>query len=68
MKTTTFGAFVSMLPGIDGLLHISQIRKLVGGKPVRDVEDVLSMGTTIWVEVAEIDSRGKISLQPVINP
>ena len=42
VKTTTFGAFVSLVPGKDGLLHISQIRKLVGGKRVENVEDVLA--------------------------
>ena len=44
VKTTTFGAFVSLLPGKDGLLHISQIRKLAGGKRVENVEDVLGVG------------------------
>ena len=44
VKTTTFGAFISLSPGKDGLLHISQIRKLVGGKRVENVEDVLAVG------------------------
>ena len=44
VKTTTFGAFVSLTPGKDGLLHISQIRKLAGGKRVENVEDVLNVG------------------------
>ncbi|MFJ5258827.1 polyribonucleotide nucleotidyltransferase, partial [Pseudomonas sp. NPDC088414] len=67
VKTTTFGAFVSLLPGKDGLLHISQIRKLAGGKRVENVEDVLGVGQKVQVEIAEIDSRGKLSLIPVIE-
>ncbi|SDO92646.1 Polyribonucleotide nucleotidyltransferase (polynucleotide phosphorylase) [Streptomyces sp. cf386] len=67
LRTVTFGAFVSVLPGKDGLLHISQIRKLVGGKRVDEVADVLSVGARVWVEVAEIDKHGKISLKPVIE-
>ncbi len=66
VKTTTFGAFVSLMPGKDGLLHISQIRKL-GGKRVENVEDVLGVGAKVQVEIAEIDSRGKLSLIPVIE-
>jgi polyribonucleotide nucleotidyltransferase len=65
VKTTTFGAFVSLLPGKDGLLHISQLRKLAGGKRVENVEDVVQVGKKILVEVAEIDQRGKLSLVPV---
>jgi len=67
VKTTTFGAFVSLLPGKDGLLHISQIRKLAGGKRVENVEDVLGVGQKVQVEIAEIDSRGKLSLIPVVE-
>lgn len=67
VKTTTFGAFVSLMPGKDGLLHISQIRKLAGGKRVENVEDVLAVGTKVQVEIAEIDQRGKLSLVPVIE-
>jgi polyribonucleotide nucleotidyltransferase len=67
VKTTTFGAFVSLLPGKDGLLHISQIRKLAGGKRVENVEDVLGVGQKVQVEIAEIDSRGKLSLITVIE-
>ncbi len=62
VKTTSFGAFVSLSPGKDGLLHISQIRKLVGGKRVENVEDVLSIGQKVQVEIGEIDPRGKLSL------
>jgi polyribonucleotide nucleotidyltransferase len=66
VKTTTFGAFVSLVPGKDGLLHISQIRKMVGGKRVENVEDVLSIGQKVQVEISEIDQRGKLSLVPVL--
>ncbi len=65
VKTTTFGAFISLTPGKDGLLHISQIRKLVGGKRVENVEDVLSIGQKVQVEIGEIDPRGKLSLHAV---
>lgn len=67
VKTTSFGAFISLTPGKDGLLHISQIRRLVGGKRVESVEDVLSVGQKVQVELAEIDNRGKLSLHAVID-
>ena len=67
VKTTNFGAFVSLLPGKDGLLHISELRKLAGGKRVENVEDVVSVGQKIQVEIAEIDDRGKLSLVPVLD-
>ena len=67
VKTTTFGAFISLTPGKDGLLHISQIRRLVGGKRVENVEDVLQVGQQVQVEVAEIDQRGKLSLHAVVD-
>jgi polyribonucleotide nucleotidyltransferase len=66
VKTTTFGAFVSLMPGKDGLLHISQLRKIAGGKRVENVEDVVGVGQKLQVEIAEIDQRGKLSLVPVI--
>jgi polyribonucleotide nucleotidyltransferase len=59
VKTTDFGAFVSLLPGRDGLVHIS---KLGRGKRVAKVEDVVKVGDKLRVEIADIDSRGKISL------
>ncbi|BDZ43907.1 hypothetical protein GCM10025865_32060 [Paraoerskovia sediminicola] len=65
VKTTSFGAFVSLSPGKDGLLHISQIRKLVGGKRVENVDDVLSIGQKVQVEIGEVDPRGKLSLHAV---
>lgn len=67
VKTTTFGAFISLSPGKDGLLHISQIRRLVGGKRVENVEDVLNVGDKVEVELAEIDPRGKLSLHAVLT-
>ena len=67
VKITTFGAFVSLLPGKDGLLHISKLRALAGGKRVEDVEDVVSVGQKIQVEISDIDDRGKLSLVPVIE-
>ena len=67
VKTTSFGAFVSLLPGKDGLLHISQLRKLTGGKRVENVDDVVSIGQKLQVEISEIDQRGKLSLVPVLE-
>jgi polyribonucleotide nucleotidyltransferase len=67
VKTTNFGAFVSLLPGKDGLLHISKLRPLAGGKRVDAVEDVVSVGQKIQVQIAEIDDRGKLSLIPVVE-
>ncbi len=59
VKTTDFGAFVSLLPGRDGLVHIS---KLGRGKRINKVEDVVKIGDKLRVEIADIDNRGKISL------
>ena len=67
VKTTNFGAFVSLMPGKDGLLHISKLRSLAGGKRVEAVEDVLSVGQKVQVQIAEIDDRGKLSLVPVVD-
>jgi polyribonucleotide nucleotidyltransferase len=67
VKTTNFGAFVSLLPGKDGLLHISKLRALAGGKRVDAVEDVVSVGQKVQVQIAEIDDRGKLSLVPVVE-
>jgi polyribonucleotide nucleotidyltransferase len=65
VKTTTFGAFISLLPGKDGLLHITQIRKLHGGARIDNVDDVIKVGEKIQVEIREVDDRGKLSLIPV---
>ena len=59
VKTTAFGAFISLLPGRDGLLHISNIG---GDRRVEKVEDEVSVGESLEVEIADIDNRGKISL------
>ncbi|WP_122817129.1 polyribonucleotide nucleotidyltransferase [Nocardioides pantholopis] len=67
VKTTNFGAFVSLMPGKDGLLHISKLRPLAGGKRVDAVEDIVSVGQKIQVQIAEIDDRGKLSLVPVVE-
>ncbi|MFL0359940.1 polyribonucleotide nucleotidyltransferase [Curtobacterium flaccumfaciens] len=66
VKIATFGAFVSLLPGRDGLLHVSEVRKLAGGKRVENVEDVLGVGQKVLVEVTKVDDRGKLSLAPVV--
>ncbi len=67
VKITAFGAFVSLLPGKDGLLHISKLRPLAGGSRVENVEDVVSVGQKIQVEINEVDDRGKLSLIPVVE-
>jgi polyribonucleotide nucleotidyltransferase len=67
VKITAFGAFVSLLPGKDGLLHISKLRPLAGGGRVENVEDVVSVGQKIQVEINEVDDRGKLSLIPVVE-
>ena len=65
VKTVDFGAFVSLSPGKDGLLHISKLRELNGGKRVDNVDDVVKVGDKIQVQIAELGDRGKISLIPV---
>jgi polyribonucleotide nucleotidyltransferase len=65
VKTTAFGAFISLLPGKDGLLHISLIRRLHGGARIENVDDVIKVGEKIQVEIREVDDRGKLSLIPV---
>lgn len=67
VKCASFGAFISLLPGKDGLLHISEVRKLVGGKRVENVEDVLSIGQKLLVRITKVDDRGKLSLEPVLE-
>ena len=62
VNITKFGAFVNILPGRDGLVHIS---KLGRGKRINAVEDVLSLGQELEVRVDEIDDKGKVSLTPV---
>jgi polyribonucleotide nucleotidyltransferase len=65
VNITKFGAFVNILPGRDGLLHIS---KIGGGKRIDRVEDVLSLGDSVKVVVREIDDRGKVSLDMADAP
>ena len=67
VKLAQFGAFISLLPGKDGLLHVSQIRKMHGGKRIENVEDVMKVGDKVQVEIAEIDPKGKLSLIPVLE-
>ncbi len=64
VKTAAFGAFVSLVPGKDGLVHIS---KLGNGKRINKVEDVCKVGDKLRVEVVDIDNRGKVSLVPVVE-
>ncbi|NCZ58168.1 MAG: S1 RNA-binding domain-containing protein, partial [Actinobacteria bacterium] len=67
VKLATFGAFINLLPGKDGLLHVSQIRKMHGGKRIENVEDVMKVGDKVQVEIGEIDPKGKLSLIPVLD-
>jgi polyribonucleotide nucleotidyltransferase len=67
VKLAAFGAFISLLPGKDGLLHVSELKKISGGKRVDNVEDVLEVGQKILVELTKIDDRGKLSLSPVVE-
>jgi polyribonucleotide nucleotidyltransferase len=62
VNITKFGAFVNILPGRDGLVHISKLSKLAQGKRVERVEDVLSLGDELEVHVDDIDPIGKVSL------
>ena len=62
MNITKFGAFVNILPGRDGLVHISKLSKLAQGKRVERVEDVFSLGDGLEVHVDDIDPIGKVSL------
>jgi polyribonucleotide nucleotidyltransferase len=64
VKLATFGAFVNLAPGKDGLLHISQIRKMHGGKRIENLEEVMKVGEKIEVVINEIDPKGKYSLVP----
>jgi polyribonucleotide nucleotidyltransferase len=65
VNITKFGAFVNILPGRDGLLHISKIGQ---GKRVERVEDVLDLGQTVEVKVDDIDPQGKVSLSLAGEP
>jgi len=65
VKTADFGAFISLTPGSDGLLHIS---KLGGGKRLDHADEAVNVGDKIWVEVAEVKDGRKFSLKPVEGP
>jgi polyribonucleotide nucleotidyltransferase len=65
VKLAAFGAFISLMPGRDGLLHVSEMKSLSDGKRIENVEDVVSVGQKIQVEIAKIDDRGKLSLKMV---
>jgi polyribonucleotide nucleotidyltransferase len=62
VNITKFGAFINILPGRDGLLHIS---KMGGGKRIDRVEDVLELGDEVEVRVDDVDPNGKVSLSPI---
>jgi polyribonucleotide nucleotidyltransferase len=68
VKLATFGAFVNLASGKDGLLHISQIRKMHGGKRIENLEEVMKVGDKIEVVINEIDPKGKYSLVPANLP
>ena len=66
VKTTTFGAFVELAKGTDGLLHISNVKP---GERVNTVEDVLSRGDELKVKVVEVDrERGRVGLRLAEDP
>jgi polyribonucleotide nucleotidyltransferase len=67
VKLAAFGAFISLMPGKDGLLHVSELKKISGGKRVENVEDVLEVGQKLQVEITKVDDRGKLSLAPVVE-
>ena len=58
IRIVEFGAFVNILPGTDGLLHISQI----SNERIANVADVLKEGQDVKVQVADVDNRGRIKL------
>ncbi len=68
VNLTKFGAFVNVLPGRDGLLHISKLSPLSGGRRVNQVEDVLTLGQSLEVRVDDIDPQGKVSLSLATEP
>ena len=61
VNITKFGAFVNILPGRDGLLHICKIGQ---GKRIDKVEDVFNLGDEVEVKVDDVDPNGKVSPQP----
>jgi polyribonucleotide nucleotidyltransferase len=67
VKAMDFGAFINVVPGKDGLLHISKLAKMTG-KRVEKVEDVLNVGDTVRVRISEIRPDGKLNLEPADVP
>ena len=67
VKTTSFGAFISLIPGKDGLLHITEVKKLAGKPRIDSVDEVLKIGDKVRVQIKDIDDRGKLSLAPVLD-
>ncbi|MGP0003921.1 MAG: polyribonucleotide nucleotidyltransferase [Acidimicrobiales bacterium] len=65
VNITKFGSFVNILPGRDGLIHISRLGQ---GKRIERVEDVLALGQEIEVRVDDIDPQGKVSLSLASSP
>ena len=65
VKAMDFGAFVNIVPGKDGLVHISKLAQLAGGKRIDKVEDVVQVGDTLRVRISEIRADGKLNLVPV---
>ncbi|WP_430593368.1 polyribonucleotide nucleotidyltransferase [Humidisolicoccus flavus] len=63
VKIMQFGAFVSLMPGRDGLLHVTAMRGLTGGKRIENIEDVVSVGQKLQVVITKIDDKGKLSLE-----
>ena len=68
VKLAAFGAFINLAPGKDGLLHISQIRKMHGGKRIENLDEVMKVGEKIEVVINEVDPKGKYSLVPANLP
>ena len=63
VKIMPFGAFVNLKPGLDGLIHISEL----ADKHINNIEDVIQLNQTIKVKVKKIDREGKISLVPYLE-
>jgi polyribonucleotide nucleotidyltransferase len=58
VRILTFGAFVELAPGKDGMVHISKLAE----RRVEKVEDVINIGDMIWVKVTDIDEKGRVNL------
>jgi polyribonucleotide nucleotidyltransferase len=62
VSNAVFGSFVNLESAIDGLLHISEVRKMFGGEHIENLEKILPVGSIVKVRVKEIDRRGKVGL------